>query len=71
VVMPDFLAVGGDGLMPVMKDVPKSAIQTDQSAPLRDLFIRELRKRGAAGETLSPVKDGRITVLHAAGPNEH
>ncbi|HWS73433.1 MAG TPA: 5'-nucleotidase C-terminal domain-containing protein [Thermoanaerobaculia bacterium] len=71
VVMPDFLAVGGDGLMPVMKDVPKSEIHTDQSAPLRELFVRELRKRGAAGQTISPAKEGRVTVLNATSDTTH
>jgi 5'-nucleotidase len=71
VVMPDFLAVGGDGLMPVMQDVPKSEIHIDQSAPLRELFVRELRKRGAAGQTISPAKEGRVTVLNPPSESTH
>jgi len=71
VVMPDFLAAGGDGAMPVTKDLPASAIRTDLSVPLREIFVRELRKRGAAGETLSPLKEGRVTALHAPGGTEH
>lgn len=71
VAMPDFLAVGGDGLMPVMQNVPKAEIHVDQSAPLRELFVRELRKRGAAGATLSVAKDGRVTVLNGPKDSAH
>jgi 5'-nucleotidase len=66
VVLPDFLAAGGDGIAPVMKEVPPSRIAPDGSIPLRDLFVRELRKRGPS-QTIATKPEGRITVLHVAG----
>jgi 5'-nucleotidase len=38
VAMPDFLAAGGDGLMPVLSRLPTSAVTTDFSRPLRDIW---------------------------------
>lgn len=62
VVMPDFLTSGGDGLMPLMSTIPKTAIRTDFTISLRDLFVAQLRKR--AGQSLMPKLDQRIEVLN-------
>jgi len=70
VVMPDFLAAGGDGVLPVIKEVPGSRIELDGSTPLRDIFAAELRKRGAAGQTISPRLEGRVTVLNPPNAGE-
>jgi len=61
VVMPDFLATGGDGA-DVMKTLPKDRIQTSFASPIRDIIIEQL-----AGRTtpLEPKLEGRITVLNA------
>jgi 5'-nucleotidase len=61
VVMPDFLAFGGDGMAPVTNSIPRERIVIDQEAPLRDAIIEALRKRGGP---LSPAIDGRISVLN-------
>jgi 5'-nucleotidase len=71
VAMPDFLAAGGDGLMPVMKSVPAGEIQTDLSQPLRELFVTALKKRAGTSEPLTPKVDGRITILNAPSGAEH
>lgn len=61
VVMPDFLAHGGDGMAPVMNTIPAERIAVDQDAPLRDIVIEVLQKRGTP---LTPVVEGRVTVLN-------
>ena len=61
VAMPDFLAAGGDGLMPVMKDIPKERFSTDFSRPLRDLWAEMFHKQP---QPLVPKTDGRIVVLN-------
>ena len=60
VTMPDFLAAGGDGLMPMIKKVPKDRIDVQLAKPIRDMLVDQLRKRG--GE-LTPKLEGRITVI--------
>ena len=60
VIMPDFIAAGGDGAMEVMKSIPADRIQTSFAAPIRDVLIQQL-----AGRTdLEPKIEGRITVLN-------
>lgn len=61
VVMPDFIAAGGDGADLVMKNVPQDRIQIFYAAPIRDAVIEQLRK---AQEPLQPKVEGRITVLN-------
>jgi 5'-nucleotidase len=61
VAMPDFLAVGGDGLMPVMSKLPKDRISTDFSRPLRDVWAEMFHKHE---QPLVPKTDGRITGLN-------
>jgi 5'-nucleotidase len=61
VVMPDFIAAGGDGAQDVMKSVPADRIQTTYAAPIRDVVIEQLARVGAP---IEPKVDGRITVLN-------
>lgn len=67
VAMPDFLAMGGDGLQPVMTDVPANRIKTSLDKPLRDVIIPPLR---ALPQPLTPKTDGRITVLNDQGDKD-
>ncbi len=60
--MPDFLATGGDGLLPVTRTIPPDRIRFDQNRPLHDVFADVLR---AFPQPLVPKTDGRITVLNA------
>jgi 5'-nucleotidase len=63
VVMPDFLAAGGDGFAPVMQSVPPERVrEREQRSVARDVIVEQLRKSGS--KTLTPKKDGRITVLN-------
>jgi 5'-nucleotidase len=64
VVMPDFVAGGGDGTAEVMKNVPADRIQTSYATPIRDLLIEQLT---AMGNALEPKVHGRITVLNQPG----
>lgn len=61
VIMPDFLAWGGDGLAAVMAAVPRERITFHEEMPLRDMVIQALQKRGAP---ITPSVDGRITILN-------
>lgn len=61
VVMPDFIAHGGDGADVVMKTIPKDRVQIFYAAPLRDLLVEELKK---ASGPLVPKTEGRITVVN-------
>jgi 5'-nucleotidase len=62
VIMPDFVAGGGDGAGPVTSKIPPDQVQIHYTAPLRDVLIQELKQ---ASEPLTPKLDGRITVLNA------
>lgn len=62
VAMPDFLANGGDGLLPVTQTIPADRIKIDQSRPIRDVTIDALR---TMPQPLEPKPDGRITVENA------
>ena len=61
VAMPDFLVTGGEGLDPVMKQIPAARIATDSTRPIRELLIDALK---AMPQPLAPKIDGRITVLN-------
>jgi 5'-nucleotidase len=61
VIMPDFIALGGDGTVDVMKTVPADRIQTSFATPIRDVLIEQL---STAEGALEPKVDGRITVLN-------
>jgi 5'-nucleotidase len=61
VVMPDFLAWGGDGMAPVMATVPPERIEIHDDDPLRDIVIETLQKRSSP---LTPSIEGRITILN-------
>jgi 5'-nucleotidase len=66
VAMPDFLATGGDGLLPVMSTVPADRIQVDPSITIRDATIAALRQHR---QPIVPRKDGRVTVVNkVTGP---
>ena len=60
-VVADFLVSGGEGLGPLMKEVPAERKSIDQSQPARELVIRALKKHK---EPIAPKLDGRITVLN-------
>jgi 5'-nucleotidase len=61
VVMPDFVAAGGDGTQDVMRDVGADNVQIYYARPIRDVLIEELKKMP---QPLAPKVDGRITVLN-------
>jgi 5'-nucleotidase len=68
VALPDFLATGGDGLMPVMKDVPPSRVHIRlDMGTLREVFIPALR---AFPQPLDPKLEGRIVVLNDKGADD-
>ena len=63
VVMPDFVAMGGDGTADVMKDVGMGNVQVYFARPIRDVLIEELRKWK---QPLEPKTEGRITIISPA-----
>jgi 5'-nucleotidase len=65
VIMPDFIAGGGDGAAEIMKGVPADRIQTSYASPIRDVLIEQL-----AGQEmpLEPKVEGRITVVNKPAP---
>ena len=65
VIMPDFIAAGGDGAAEVMKGIPPDRIQTSFAAPIRDVLIEQL---AAQSGPLEPRVEGRITVLNRPAP---
>jgi 5'-nucleotidase len=67
VAMVDFLATGGEGLDPVMKQIPADRITIDYSHPIRDVLIEALK---VMPQPLEPKLDGRITVLNPKDPNQ-
>jgi len=68
VAMPDFLAAGGDGLMPVMSRLPKDRFSTDYSRPLRDVWVERFHQHA---QPLVPKTDGRITGLNVPKSDAH
>ena len=67
VVMPDFIAAGGDGTEEVMKGVPAENIQVLYAKPIRDVAIDVLKKRPMP---LVPKTEGRIKVLNRPPPKQ-
>lgn len=61
VVMPDFVAAGGDGTQDVMRDVGEDNVQVYYARPIRDVLAEQFRKKP---QPLTPATDGRITVLN-------
>jgi len=62
VALPDFLAAGGDGLMPIMSALPPERLKIRyEDGPLREVFIAALKTRP---QPLSPQTDGRVSVLN-------
>ncbi|MFL6245009.1 MAG: bifunctional metallophosphatase/5'-nucleotidase [Thermoanaerobaculia bacterium] len=61
VIMPDFIAAGGDGAADVMKGVPADRVQISYAAPIRDVLIQQLTGQR---QPLEPKVEGRITVLN-------
>jgi 5'-nucleotidase len=66
VIMPDFVAMGGDGSESVMATIPKDRVTIFYATPIRDVLVTELRKFN--GTPLEPKVDGRITVLNPPAP---
>jgi 5'-nucleotidase len=62
VVMPDFLAYGGDGMQDILSKTPRESVRIYQERPMRDVLVDVLKRRGAP---ISPKTDGRITILNA------
>ncbi len=62
----DFL-VTGEGLDPVMKQIPPERVKVDYVLPIRELLIDALK---AMPQPLVPKLDGRISVLNPVGSGE-
>lgn len=67
VAMIDFLVTGGEGLDPVMKQIPAERIKVDYTRPIRELLIDALK---GMPQPLAPKLDGRIRVLNPVGNGE-
>jgi 5'-nucleotidase len=62
VALPDFLAAGGDGLMPIMSALPPDRLKIKyEDGPLREVFIAALKARP---QPIAPQTDGRVSVLN-------
>jgi 5'-nucleotidase len=61
VVMPDFIAEGGDGTQDIMKAVPADRIQVLYARPIREVVIEELKKHP---QPLVPQTEGRVTNIN-------
>ena len=61
VAMPDFLAAGGDGFLPITSTLTPDRIAVMQDPSLHDLFADVLK---TFPQPLVPKLDGRITVLN-------
>jgi 5'-nucleotidase len=62
----DFL-VTGEGLEPLMKQIPADRIKIDYTRPIRELLIDALK---AMPQPLAPKLDGRIAVLNPVGSGD-
>lgn len=62
VVMPDFVAAGGDGTQDVMKSVPADRVEVLWAQPIREVLIEQLKKHP---QPLVPKIEGRVTVVNA------
>jgi 5'-nucleotidase len=60
VAMPDFLAAGGDGLLPVINAIPKERISVDERRTFRDAFIDVVSKWP---QPVNVNAEGRVTVV--------
>lgn len=60
VVMPDFIAAGGDA-QDIMKELPADRIQVFAARPIRDVVAETIKKWP---QPLTPKPEGRITVLN-------
>ncbi|HEX9161282.1 MAG TPA: 5'-nucleotidase, partial [Thermoanaerobaculia bacterium] len=67
VAMPDFLASGGDGLLPVMRAIPAEHFTVLQDRTIRDVLPDVLR---TFPQPLVPKTEGRIIVLNPP-PSAH
>ena len=65
VVMPDFVAGGGDGTQDVMNSIGADNIRTYYARPIRDLLVDVLKKQP---QPLTPKIEGRIEVLNLPDP---
>jgi 5'-nucleotidase len=61
VAMPDFIAAGGDGTLPVMSVIPRERINTSYLKTIRDVLVDVLSKWP---QPIAPKTEGRITVLN-------
>lgn len=61
VAMPDFIAAGGDGTLPVMSVVPAERKQVLNARPIREVLIDVLK---AWPQPIAPKLEGRVTVLN-------
>ncbi len=62
VIMPDFLAQGGDAFLPVTSTLSPDKISISLDRPLHDIFADALK---TLPQPLTPKTEGRITVLNA------
>ncbi len=60
VVMPDFIAMGGDGTQSVMNKLPRERIRISFLKPIRDIIVDVVSRWP---QPVSPRIEGRITVL--------
>lgn len=61
VVMPDFIAMGGDGVMELMQTIPQDRVQIFYARPIRDTMVDVLKKWN---RPITPRFEGRITILN-------
>jgi 5'-nucleotidase len=61
VVMPDFIAAGGDGVMDLMKSIAPDRVQIFYARPIRDTMVEVLKKWN---RPLTPALEGRIKILN-------
>jgi 2',3'-cyclic-nucleotide 2'-phosphodiesterase (5'-nucleotidase family) len=61
VLMPDFVAMGGDGASSLTSKIPPDRVEIYYAAPIRDVLVNQLK---TSREPLSPRVEGRITVLN-------
>lgn len=62
VAMPDFIAAGGDGALPLVSRLPKNRIAVSYLKPIRDVLVDVWKTRP---QPLVPKIDGRVTILNA------
>ena len=62
VAMPDFLAQGGDGFLPVTSKIPPERLSIDQNRTMRDALIDVIKQWP---QPINVKLDGRVTVVEA------